>query len=146
MYFLDLSWFFVSFSAFGKIIKQQRTLHCSNQRASPVSNPEKGAKWINSFLIIPSKKDIDASMLHILPKSFYGNYQTCFCQRVRLSCFGELPDIVKKCQKKRKWPILGVTRLDFTKQTNLHYFSVSFGFFEQFLAKPHLVARQNWTI
>ena len=46
--------------------------------------------------------------------------KTCFCQWVRLSCFGELPDVVwpkiaQKSQKNRKWPILVLPEVDFTK-------------------------------
>ena len=47
-----------------------------------------------------------------------------------------------KCQKKRKLRISVLPDVDFT---NLDYLTRFFGIFEQFLAKPHFVARQSVT-
>ena len=56
------------------------------------------------------------------------------------------PKITQKCQKPEAVDF-GNTRCGFSqKSPNLDYFGVIFGVFEQFLAKPHLVARQNKTI
>ena len=73
--------------------------------------------------------------------------QTCFCQTSRLSHLGKLPDVVwpKIAQKRQKPEVVdfGATRSGFHKY---HQILTIFGVFEQFFAKPHLVARQNRTI
>ena len=55
------------------------------------------------------------------------------------------PQIAQKCQKQEVVDF-STTRCSFSqKWPNLDYFTMVFGIFEQLLAKPHLVARQNMT-
>ena len=80
------------------------------------------------------------------------SYQMWFCQKLLknaknytkivkiwrfLSNFGPKIKIGQKTQKTQKLWILVLPEVDFTK---IDYFTVIFGIFEQFLAKPHLVA------
>ena len=56
------------------------------------------------------------------------------------------PKIGQKRQKNRSCGFWCYQKWISQKSPNLDYFTVIFGVFEQFLAKPHLVARQNRTI
>ena len=47
---------------------------------------------MNGFIVVvPFKKGFGADGV---PLPSITTYQTCFCQTFRLSCFGELPDVV----------------------------------------------------
>ena len=84
------------------------------------------------FLSIPYLRDLDHE----------GNY---ICE-VITQIGKKWPKIYQKCQKTGSGQFWCYQMWISQKSPNFHYLTVTFGFFDQFLANPHLVARKNRTI